>query len=164
MYREYLSVAKSLAGAARSRPKQAELRRAVSTAYYALFHALCETSANAFIGTKSPNRADRAWEQTYRALQHKAASEACKRCSSGTGKGGNAYRFPAKIEYFARTFFVAQVERHRADYAPAKTLYSRADVFALINAAEAAIQSLQSAPRKHKAAFAALCLFPERDA
>ena len=50
-----IEAAKLLAGSSSSvsasgRPRQAMLRRAVSTTYYATFHALCQSNADASIG------------------------------------------------------------------------------------------------------------------
>jgi hypothetical protein len=45
--RDLLDQADLLASKERRRPKQVSLRRAISTAYYALFHLLIEDAANA---------------------------------------------------------------------------------------------------------------------
>ena len=42
LHHDLLEQAKHLTGRERGRPKQASLRRAVSTAYYALFHLLVD--------------------------------------------------------------------------------------------------------------------------
>ncbi len=40
----------------RGRPKQADLRRAISTAYYAVFHALCRMCADSLTGKGKKTR------------------------------------------------------------------------------------------------------------
>ena len=54
----------------RGRPRQSDLRRAVSTAYYALFHCLAGCCADLLVGDPGANRSLSAWNQTYRGLQH----------------------------------------------------------------------------------------------
>ena len=53
---EFLALARSLsAGSDGLRPNDAELRRAVSTAYYALFHKVVHTAADRFMGPGQQN-------------------------------------------------------------------------------------------------------------
>ena len=59
------------------RPVQAELRRAVSAAYYALFHALSRSCANILVGVAPASRSQPAWSQVYRALEHGYAKNQC---------------------------------------------------------------------------------------
>lgn len=42
----------------RGRPRQADLRRAISAAYYALFHALCRCCADTLAGATLADRRD----------------------------------------------------------------------------------------------------------
>lgn len=67
--RDLLAQADHLCRLSPKRPKQANLRRAVSASYYAVFHALCRSNADALVG-KGAARPTRAWMQTYRALDH----------------------------------------------------------------------------------------------
>ena len=78
------------------RPRQADLRRAVSTAYYAMFHLLAKTCADGMLGGVNASRSNRAWRQVYRALEHGSAKNACK--NHHTLK-----LFPKDIEDFANT-------------------------------------------------------------
>ena len=56
------------------RPTQALLRRAVSTVYYAMFHALAANAADLLMGTsRGP-----AWHRVYRSLDHGRARKACQ--------------------------------------------------------------------------------------
>ena len=72
--RDLIETARGLTELSPRRPSQANLRRAVSTAYYALFHSLAATVADALMGKR---RSD-AWHQTYRALEHGSARRACQ--------------------------------------------------------------------------------------
>jgi hypothetical protein len=59
--------ARALATIDKGRPRSASLRRAVSTAYYAVFHALCRTCTDRLVGWSKP------WEvvtPVFRALDH----------------------------------------------------------------------------------------------
>ena len=48
---------------------QASLRRAISTAYYAVFHSLARIAADLIVGTDR----NEAWHQAHRALEHGSA-------------------------------------------------------------------------------------------
>ena len=65
---DLLASAGKLVPSGRGRPLESDLRRAVSTAYYALFHGLAECCANELVGRNMRGQA--AWVRTYRALNH----------------------------------------------------------------------------------------------
>ena len=48
-------------------PSQADMRRAISTAYYALFHTLAASNAELIAGQPQSNISSYAWERVYRA-------------------------------------------------------------------------------------------------
>ena len=76
-----LENARTLAKLDKRRPRQASLRRAVSTAYYALFQALCETCASELVGWDKP------WESftpIFRAVDHGRAAQTLLRHHSTT--------------------------------------------------------------------------------
>ena len=117
------------------RPRQAMLKRAVSTAYYAMFHALCESNADALVGP-SPSRQDLdLWIQTYRALDHRAARERLARV-----------HLP-EIHDFASVFRRLQADRLEADYNP-RSAFTRQEVVNLIDRAEAATQAFVNLPAR----------------
>ena len=64
--RDLIGTARGLTMLDPRRPTQANLRRAVSTAYYAVFHSLARTTADLLLGRKH----DDAWHHMYRALEH----------------------------------------------------------------------------------------------
>ena len=100
-----------IAGRGRNRkPRQANLRRAVSTAYYAMFHCLAQCCADTLVGSAGSNRSKHAWRQVYRAVEHKGTSKKCKR--------GEIHEFPKEVEDFANVFVSLQEKRHSADYDP----------------------------------------------
>lgn len=138
----------------RGRPRQSDLRRAVSTAYYALFHCLALCCADLLVGGPGSNRSRPAWNQTYRALQHGFVRQRCEH--------RNVANFPSEIRYFAQIFVGMQQHRHRADYDPDVSLV-KADVVQLIDYAEDAIRRFQQAPARDRRAFAVYVLLPARN-
>lgn len=145
--------------ARRGRASQADLRRAVSTAYYAMFHALSDVCASSFLGARSPDRCERAWTQAYRAVDHRKAREACRKCAD------EILSFPPAIQSFAKYFVTMQALRTQADYNP-NGRYSRHEVLGQIDGAGKAIAALNDAPARHRKAFAAFVLlrFPSTEA
>ncbi len=139
----------------RGRPRQSNLRRIISTTYYALFHCLATCCADMLVGGAGANRSRPAWNQTYRALQHGTARQRCHQ--------QNIARFPDEIRYFARVFVDMQLERHRADYDP-DVAFAKADVIQYTNVAEDAIQTFLNAPVRDRRAFAIYVLLPVRGA
>jgi hypothetical protein len=98
------------------RPRQASLRRAVSTAYYAAFHLLATSAAS----QASPAAPTGLSERVQRALEHGAMKEAAKRFESGNLpdhiKSLVTSPLPAPLIAVARSFVRLQDERHKADY------------------------------------------------
>lgn len=122
----------SLAGA--RRPKAAFLRRSVSDAYYALFHALALMCANQLIGVTASD--SEAWRRTYRALDHgKAKQEFLRK---------DLQRRDPAVQRIAFAFIDLQEARHNADYDPISPLRRRSDVEPLIQTAEAAIGDISA--------------------
>lgn len=140
-------------GEARGRPQQARLRRAISTAYYAMFHALAENNANLFIGAANELRNSPEWARTYRTLDHGRARS--QMISSAIN------RFPATIIDFAETFVYLQELRHDADYNPL-SVFTRSETSAAISRAEAAVERFIETTNRDRRAFAAQVLFTTR--
>ena len=158
--RDLIRIARQLAsgavGNSRGRPRQAELRRAISAAYYALFHALAQCCADRLAGSTRANRNESAWSQTYRALEHGHARNQRDRQSAMSA-------FPAEIRAFGRRFVYMQGQRQQADYSPG-AIFSRVRVLQLIDESEDAITALDSTPNADLRAFAIHVLFrPRRD-
>jgi uncharacterized protein (UPF0332 family) len=118
----------------KGKPSQVSLRRATSSAYYAMFHCLARNCADSLVGGTNSGRSKHAWRQTYRALEHGFAKSACK--------DGLTSRFPKAIEDFANNFVIMQEKRHLADYDPSIRL-TKSEVAADIRAATEAISGFQ---------------------
>ena len=137
------------------RPLQEELKRAVSTAYYALFLHLCESTANLMVGTLQPNPARRvAWQRLYRVLQHGATRNKCE-------NRREVQRFSSGIQDFAETLIKAQRERHNADYDPFSR-YTRQAVLNVIAKAYDAVEVFDATPRNERLHFIAYLLTSDR--
>lgn len=136
------------------KPRQSDLKRAVSTAYYALFHALCRNCADCFIGGKRAARSEKAWLQAYRAAEHRYAASRCKDRTVMA-------RFPKEIEDFANMFFLMQNKRIAADYDPSSR-FARTEVHADIEAVDAAIEAFSRAGIRDRRAFAAWVTIRDR--
>ena len=148
--RDLIETARGLAELSPRRPSQANLRRALSTAYYAVFHSLAANVADALMG----KRRNDAWHQTYRALEHGSAKRACQNKQA-------MREFPPEIQLFAGMFNDLQDIRQRADYA-LDGRYDKAEVLAEIGRAEDAIAWLEAADLHHRRRFAAHVLFKRR--
>ena len=138
------------------RPLQEELKRAVSTAYYALFLHLCETTANLMVGTLQPGPERRtAWQRMYRVLQHGATRNRCE-------NRREVQQFSADIRAFANRLAIAQDARHDADYDPLSK-YTREDVLDIIAEAHRVISVFDAAPRQERLHFIAYLVGNDRN-
>ena len=63
----------------RDSPTEADLRRAISSCYFAVFHALAKVAADSLIGKYSKQRPNKAWIEVYRRLKHATCRKACVR-------------------------------------------------------------------------------------
>ena len=136
------------------RPAQADLRKAVSTAYYALFNSLAQCCADMLVGATPVAREEEAWNQTYRALEHGFASN---QCENRTRMG----QFPEEVGKFGSVFAATQRQRQWADYDPAAR-FNRDDVLTVVGRAREAIAGLSEVEPRYRRAFAAHVLFRVR--
>ena len=139
-----IATARELAGVVDGPPpSQTNLRRSVSTTYYALFHCLAENCAEMLVGEVGSDRSEPAWKQAYRALQHGTAKQRIQQ--------NLIVRFPVEIQDFAKPFVAMQQKRELADYDPDE-IFAQSEVIRDINASEDAItQFLQSLERDRRA-------------
>lgn len=114
-----------------TQPLQDSLRRAVSTAYYAMFHALASSNADCLVGIPHDPLTEHAWSRIYRGLNHNAAKRNLSQDRS---------LFSPRIRHFTEIFSQLQDQRHLADYDP-NTTFTISETLALIDLAEAAIES-----------------------
>ena len=151
---DFLETARELATSSTRRPRQTNLRRAVSTTYYALFHCLAKCCADMVVGGAGSDRSRPAWRQTYRALEHRTAKTRCKH--------QNIRQFPVEIQDLANVFVDMQKKRHSADYDP-DAVFSKPEVLQDIDEAETVIRGFPAASAKDRRAFAVYLLLDIRN-
>ena len=142
---DLIATARDLLATGRGAPRQSNLRRAVSTTYYALFHCLARCCADSMVGTAGAKRSEAAWKQAYRALEH---GQAASRCQLPLVRD-----FPAEIQDFAGEFVRAQFARHEADY-EAGGRWQKSNVDQLISGVESALHDFRQVSLKDRKAFA----------
>jgi hypothetical protein len=117
-------------------PTQASLRRAVSTAYYALFHLLIqEASAN---WSRTDTR-----DYLARAFAHRTMKEASTRAENAAYDASIPPHVAAKLKSVARAFRELQLQRHLADYSNA-TRWDRSKASAKVNQSKTAFSDWKS--------------------
>ena len=119
----------------RRRPRQANLRRAVSTTYYAMFHFLIDQSCRSVFGAAAGRSALR--NILARGFDHGTMRDASQSFSGGTLLSwmqpiAPALVVPADVKIVARRFVLLQEARHRADY-NLTALWTRDEVQRLIS-------------------------------
>ena len=156
---DLLRIAEGLARGAISggigRPRQAELRRAISAAYYALFHTLALCGANTLVGTTRAGRSRQSWSQVYRALEH---GHARNQCNNRTAMR----RFSLETQKFGAVFVRMQRERQSADYDPGAS-FSRSEAIEFVDEAARVIAEFENVDASERRAFAVFVLFRLRN-
>jgi uncharacterized protein (UPF0332 family) len=126
-------------------------RRAVSTAYYAVFHAVAEMCAREILGG---SRADSfEFERVYRSLEH--------------GSLKSVFNNPplnSNSQFKAIGTLIAQLqsERHRADYLPMRRLYTAKTCAQHLASARLAIALLEALGKEDRKTLAITLLFKNR--
>ncbi|MCU0838495.1 MAG: hypothetical protein MUE49_07215 [Rhodospirillales bacterium] len=153
---DLIKTARLLAGSEpdRRKPSEADLKRAISTAYYALFHAIARNAADRFAGT-GRELSEPAWLHVYRALEHRQAKVACEQA-----RNPDTF-FPPSLFSCADAFVELQKARHAADYDPNHRV-SKTDALGLIRQMENAIRDLQKANAADLTAFVVQVLLRKR--
>ena len=149
--RDLIETARRLVQTGATQPTQADLCRAVSTAYYALFHCQAAAGANLITGSSSHGPE---WHQVYRALEHGKTRSACQQQEV-------MRTLPMGILAFAEVFVDLQKVRHQADYAHGGQ-YSKLRVLAMVDAAKDTIDQFEQADAGHQRSFAVHVLFKRR--
>ena len=126
----------------------AAIRRAISTAYYAAFHALAASNADALIGPAHDQLTTEAWIRIYRGLNHNYAKAQLQQ---------NRANLSADAQIFADLFRDLQNERHNADYNP-RAVFTAQTATTWLNKAEAAIADFLQTNQSERAVIAILTL------
>ena len=139
-----LRIATDLADANIGRPRRSDLCRAISTAYYALFHCLAHTCADRLAGSAGLVGDRPMWRRVYRALEHRQARTRCANMPSS---------FPEGVQEFGQAFSVLQSKRHFADYDPDFRV-GKTEVITDIHDARTAIDRFLETPASVRRDFA----------
>lgn len=137
--RDLLAQARLLAAKEPRRPKQASLRRAVSAAYYALFHLLVDDATRRLMG--GANRAALR-SCLARAFNHGTMRTVAKQFAEGGVSpklmpGLNDEAPQNELARIASAFVDLQQQRHEADY-DMNRRFTRIEVLSIIDDAERA--------------------------
>jgi len=126
-------------------------RRAVSTAYYAVFHAIAELCAREILGGARTNSYE--FEKVYRALEHGSLKSVF-----------NAPPLNANVQLKQLGILISklQSERHRSDYLPKRKLYTAKTCAQHLASAKLAITLLEALSRDDRKALAVTLLFKNR--
>ena len=154
---DFIQTARDLVESGRSgRPRETNLRRASSAAYYAMFHCLAESCADMIAGATRARRSQQAWRQTYRALNHSSIRRRISR---------REFRlFPSEMQDFADVFISMQAKRHKADYDPDPDIqFTKSDALSDIRKAEEVIIQYGKTSRSDRRAFAIYLLLDIRN-
>lgn len=156
---ELLQQADALAGG--SAPTQADLRRAVSAAYYAVFHFCLTASAELVCGTAS--RSSAAYSLVYRSIDHARLRNLCDQLRKTNPQGVAIVPTSGfgAIADFARVTFNLYEQRIRADYEPSID-FTANEAKLSISEARQAMTWFQSCPEEQQKAFLTMLLFRQR--
>lgn len=169
MHSDLFLQAETLAKLDSRRPKQVNLRRAVSAAYYAVFHFLVDEACRAQLGAQHQQAGYR--NALARAFGHTTMRAACSSFRSGTLKPvvtkslpltGGKYPILAPIQNLAGTFVELQEKRHLADYDRAER-FRRSDVQALIEQAVKHVDDFARLPVSNERTFFLCCLWAYKE-
>lgn len=157
---EYLLQARDSRGLVR----QANRRRAISTAYYAVFHFTLTAAADEVVGNARRNTPR--YALVYRSVDHKALEVLCKVAGSAQlseryAKYAPQNGFGANIREFASLVVQLKEKRNSADYDPTHWV-KIADARKAIDTARSAVRRFKSANAPRRQAFLTLLLFPPR--
>jgi hypothetical protein len=160
VHEDLIAQARGLARLDARRPRQANLRRAVSAAYYGLFHFLIDATCRQSMGTGHPQLPYR--NVLGRAFSHKAMKGACRSFAGGVMPTRVANALPSgfvvPVEILAQEFVHLQAQRHLADYDRSAS-FLRADVLFLVQSVDDAIRGFRLLPTSDAKKFFLACLW-----
>ena len=133
-------------------PSQADMRRAISTAYYALFHTLAASNAELIAGQPQSGMSAYAWERVNRRRDHGGAQNNLRSVLGQLSPSG---------ENFARTLIDLQDRRQVADYAPNAQVV-RSDTVNIVAQAQTAIRDFAQLTQEERRLITAPSMFDRR--
>jgi len=145
-------------------PRHADLRRAISTAYYGVFHAVATAAADDVAG--STQRDAPRYALVYRSIEHRRLLGVCEDIVKTTPSQKHANYLPTgglgpDIIAVATAVKELQKKRVDADYDPLFRV-TTSDAVLAIEMGRNAIARLKAANRAQRKTFLSLVLFPPR--
>lgn len=142
-------------------PRQVDLRRAISAAYYAAFHAILTAAADLYVG--AVNRTSSRYALVYRSVEHRALRDLCRKIKESGPSGKRAQYGPQSgLDDETRTIAGLLLDllekRLDADYNPSIRLRT-SDARLAVTIARDAIRRLKNANTEAREAFLTLLLF-----
>ena len=146
------------------KPRQVDLRRAISAAYYAVFHYILTKAADQCVG--AANRGTKNYSLVYRSVDHRALRDLCMETKKSTPSAKYIKHIPdsgfgPNIPAFASALVELQEKRHSADYDPAYRVKT-SDARLAIAQARSAIARFENSKDYRKRSFVSLLLFAPR--
>lgn len=128
-------------------------RRAVSTAYYAVFHAITSLCAAELLGAGAALKKTPEFERVYRALDHKSLKAAFNAAPLNNS---------IALKALGERIVDLQSERIRADYLPSGRLYKKSECDGLVQSARIIMQSLKDLSAQDRRMLAVFLIFKNR--
>jgi hypothetical protein len=144
--------------------RQVDLRRAISSAYYALFHTVATGASDDLVGRTHRHTAR--YQLVYRSVEHRSLLRLCtdvsktklpEKYANHQPQGG----FGSDLLAFADTVVELQEKRNRADYDPGFRAV-KSEVVLDIARGRAALAHFRNASRSQQRAFVSLIVFSPR--
>jgi len=147
-------------------PSQVDLRRAISNAYYGVFHAALAAAADEFVG--STRRAAVEYSLAYRRVDHRPFKNLCDSLKKSPLPPTSKYRdyeptggFGADLTAFSAGVVELHERRELADYDP-MALFGLSDAQLALQTARNTVTHFRRSPANCRRTFLALLLFPPR--
>jgi hypothetical protein len=143
---DLLEQAQHLVGRERTRPRQASLRRALSTAYYALFHLLISEATQLWKRPQDRTELARTFEHTHmKTVCDRTVHELNRKLKSTGTSGGpiEEVEIRRNLHFVAKTFLELHQERENADY-NYSGVWTRSDAEAKVDAVASAFKAWET--------------------
>ncbi len=153
MVERLLWLADELSRRSREIKSAAVERRAVSTAYYAVFHAITTLCASELMGSSAASTKTPEFERVYRALDHKSL-----KLAFSAAPLNNNQTFKA----IGNRVVELQSERIRSDYLPSGRLYKKSECDRLVQSARSIVAELKNLSSPDRRTLAVYLIFKNR--
>jgi hypothetical protein len=145
------------------RPRQVDLRRALSAAYYGVFHFCLTMAADEIVGVS--RRSTRRYALVYRSIDHRALRELCKEAAKSSLSSKITSYLPRGFDPHVKAFAAAVLDlqelRVLADYDP-QVRFRTSDARLAVALGRKCIQIFQQAVQENQRTFLTLLVCPPR--